>query len=823
LSITLPLRNQAQLADFLQRLYNPSDPEYRHYLTGAQFDSQYGPTQADYNNVVRWAQSQGLTITKQYSSRTILNVAGSTAVVQRAFGVKIANLTMPDGTIVHSHLASPAIPQSIASVISSVIGLSNANLRRYSHISPKQNLRAEFQNPLGLAPKLGTGPAGGLAPADVKTAYNLTGIVTTSTGTSTMQGEGQSVALFELDSYVQSDITTYANQFNLGVPNLTNVLVDGYSPKPLDGQTEVVLDIDMILALAPKTHIYVYQAANLTPSVLDMYQQIADDFNTTHASVVSTSWGLDEASAGSTTITAEATAFAKMAAQGQTIYAAAGDQGAYDNGTTLSVDDPASQPGVTAVGGTQLTVRTAGGAYLAETSWNSFALGTLLGPEGGGGGISSVWPLQTWESGTFWSGLKITNRTVPDVALDADPQTGYDIFVAATVNGVPGGWQTEGGTSAAAPLWGGMTALVNQLRAADGLTTSLGFANPAFYSIGNTYSATSTTTTYASTFHDITTGTNLFYSAGPAYDMSTGWGSFFGDAMVSELAGKGIEALPKGPLTGTVTDTNSAPIKGAIITALTTGNSQVAGTATTDASGAYTIQLPVGIPLNVSADGDPTSAIKYAGMTVNNVVVKTSGTTPVNFTLLGVSPFAQNSINFITVPYDFTGVADFATLFGLTTPLTASDPKLYYWDPIHVDYVQTPVSPADTFHIGYGYWVKFGSSANGWYLHRQGIPASLTQPFNLALQPGWNMIGDPYLNDYPLNKVQIDSAIAPGNPTTLAASTLTSPVLYIYTGGAGNYTTLNDTTGVLPAGKGVWLYCFSSSGATMILQPSNLP
>jgi len=828
LSITLPLRNTAQLNIFLKQLYDPTSPQFHHYMTGAQFDSQFGPTQSDYDQVVSWALSQGLTITKEYSSRTILSVKGNAASVERAFGVQLANLSLPDGSVVHTHVALPQVPLGIGSIISGVLGLSNANARHTHVVRKPASVLSQFplDSSLSKSGVVGTGPAGGLAPSDFRKAYSLTGNVTTPGGQITLLGAGESVALYELDTYFPTDIQEFANEFSLGSPELTDVPVDGFDQQPtLDlGQVEVVLDIDMVLSLAPYAHVYVYQAANQDPDATDMYQQIADDFDTKQTSVVSTSWGIDETD-GLDSIPAETTAFQKMLAQGQTIYAAAGDDGAYDNfeedptAAVLSVDDPASQPDVTGVGGTRITTNGPGGAYVSETSWDSSPLAD--GPEGGGGGISSQWPLQSWESGTFWTNLKITNRTVPDVSLNADPDTGYDIFV-----GDLGGWQTIGGTSAAAPLWTSMTALANELRTNDGLGTNLGFANPTYYTIGDSYSATSTTTNYAASFHDITTGNNLFYDAGPGYDMSTGWGSFFGDAMIAELAGNAIAALPKGTLTGTVTDSASTPVVGAVITALTTGNGQLAGTATTNALGVYTVSLPVGIPLNVSADGSPTGAT-YAGQTVNDVKVSTTAATTLNFTLQAVTAYTQNTINFISVPYDYTGIADFATIFDLSTPLTASDPKLFYWDPINFDYVQTPVSPADTFHLGYGYWVDFPSSSTGWYLHRQGVAASLAIPFTFRLQPGWNMIGDPFLQDYPISGIQISpqtiAGTTTGATTSLPTSTLVSPILYYYTGGSGNYTALNASTDSLKEGLGEWLYCYSTTGAVMSMTPISTP
>ncbi|MGZ4123537.1 MAG: S53 family peptidase, partial [Tumebacillaceae bacterium] len=194
-----------------------------------------------------------------------------------------------------------------------------------------------------------------------------------------------------------------------------------------------------------------------------------------------------------------------MATQGQSVYAASGDSGAYDCGTsTLDVDNPANDPYVTGVGGTKLTL--SGGAYSSEKVWSN-----TLYSEGGGGGISRVYSKPSWQTGTgttnsYSNGM----RQVPDVSADADPSSGYSIYSA-------GSWTVYGGTSCAAPLWAGITAVNNQY-AASKSKPNLGQANPTLYSKFNT------TQTYAP-YHDITSGSNLYYPATTGYDQASGIGS----------------------------------------------------------------------------------------------------------------------------------------------------------------------------------------------------------------------------------------------------------------------------------------------------------
>jgi kumamolisin len=338
----------------------------------------------------------------------------------------------------------------------------------------------------------------GVTPAIIRSAYNLPSSVT---------GSGQSLALMELDGYSASDITGYESQFSLPAVLLNNILVDGATGSAGGGADEVTLDIELMVAVAPgATQIMVYEGPNDDTGILDVYDKIASD---NIAKEVSSSWGSteDTSSFGQS----ENTVFQQMSAQGQSIYAAAGDSGADDNGSSLSVGDPASQPYVVGVGGTTLTT-SSNGAYTSETTWTD-----------GGGGISSVWTIPSWQVGVASTSSKgsSTMRNVPDVSLNADPNTGYAIYLS-------GSWTEFGGTSCAAPLWAAFTALVNEQRVSNGMT-DLGFPNPSLYAVGKG-------SDYNSDFHDIANGsTNGYYPAVTGFDDATGLGSFNGTNLFQDL------------------------------------------------------------------------------------------------------------------------------------------------------------------------------------------------------------------------------------------------------------------------------------------------
>ena len=486
LALTLAGRDPAGLNDLLRRLYTPGDPLQGRFLTPAEFTERFGPTEADYAAVAAFARQKGLTVTGTHANRLLLDVSGTAGQVEAAFGLHLGRYRSRAGRLFRAPDAEPAIPAALAGRLIGVIGLDTAVLRR-PHLKP------------ALHSDLDTGQSSGLSAVGIQKAYGLANVSAT--------GAGQSLALFELDGYTVADIRTYASANGLPAPPLQNILVDGAAGTAGDNSDEVTLDIELAFAAVPGvSRILVYETPNngLDAAVLDCYNRIATD---NLARQVSTSWGAPEDQTSQATLNSENQIFQQMAAQGQSVFSAGGDNGAYDDGVSLSVDDPSSQPYVTGIGGTQLTLNS-GGSYVRETVWSDSTDTTFSTfGSGSGGGFSKAWPAPAYQAALLPSpGL----RSVPDVALDADPDTGYAIYSR-------GSWVEYGGTSAAVPFWAGLAARVNQMRAAQGLAPA-GFLNPAIYQIG-------ASALYASDFHDITSGDNLYYPAKTGYDNATGWGS----------------------------------------------------------------------------------------------------------------------------------------------------------------------------------------------------------------------------------------------------------------------------------------------------------
>jgi len=907
-ALTLPLRNQAQLAELLRRQYTPGDVLYHQYLTPAEFGARFSPTEADYAAVSDWATSQGLVVLGTHASRAVLDIGGTTAQVEAAFGVTLGRYKLSDGRVVFANNRAPRVPRPVAARLAGVAGLSSLSRMVPHHrlLTPQSGAGAlagpRIPRPLPGQGGIGTGPAGGLAPNDIKYAYNLsvitplygttvggggtpgtgtgapgTGTTTGTPGTGTttgtvagapLDGTGQTIGLFELDGYDPKDIALYVQQFGLptalGTPAtattlatgvVQTVLLDGYSgvPTSIDGQSEVTLDIDMLLALVPNaTNIYSYEADQNTSATasIDLFNQMADDLAPDGKSpllqVISSSWGIPEKDEDPAVRDAENTVFQKMAAQGQSIFNAAGDSGAFDRfrnsptgplGVQPAVDNPASQPFMTGVGGTTLkykkpaTNKNTGlvspGFYVSEAVWASSSLNSPNGPAGGGGGSSEVWPKPDYQLGY---GSSPTTRDVPDVALDADPNSGYDIFVAGKA-------ETYGGTSAAAPLWAGFIALVNQQRAANGLGT-VGFLNPTLYALGRAND-------YPALFHDVVTGSNLLYQAGPGYDDATGFGSFIGDALLARLSANADMGTGTAVITGTVTDTSAPPlpIAGAVVSAVSVATGAVKATATTDASGAYTLTVPSGLALNITVSGPSaattttgtpgtpgappigtgtgtgtttTTGPVYAGQTDTGLNLTTGQALTLNFALNAGHQFAAG-LQMISSPYDYTAAGNFAAVFGLTTPLTSRDPRLIQWQPSLSVYAFYPTSPADTLRPGQAYWVKF-STVTAIQSQGAAVPAAT---FTIPLQQGWNQIGDPFAAPVDLAAL---SAATPGGAgaSPIAGSALVQPILYRYDLSAGGYISLDSSTGVLNPYDGYWIFA-TQAAVLNVPPPSALP
>jgi kumamolisin len=539
LTIGLRLRNQATLQAYVNNATHPHVTMTRRYLTPDQVTSTFGPLPSSTQAVMDYMQKAGFTVTTTYKQHLLIDFHGTIGQAEQAFQVQINNYRAPSGRIFYATPTNPSVPSTLAGIIQSVSGLDNAT--QFSHppvLSPKQ-LNAQARVNANCA-----GAGQGYTPSQIASAYNLNGLYNAG-----FHGEGQIVALYELDDYAQSDISAYTACYGGASVPISRISIAGGISGPGSDAIEVELDMELILSAAPRlAGLRIYEAPNSDTGALDAWAQIISDA----VPIVSTSWGACEPVVTQSYATLENDLLMVAIAQGQSIFVSSGDHGTNDcigtNGpqTTETVDDPASQPYVTAVGGTSLAIG-ANNSYGGETVWQGISNGFFVGS---GGGISSFWAMPNWQQGSgvishfssqqtcvAYSGGKGYCREVPDVALNADPNTGYPVYCTVkAANCSPASpWSVVGGTSAAAPLWAAMNALANEKSLHDG-NFNLGFLNPLLYQIEQNTGGTS----YANDFHDITSGSNSAfndgkYPAGPGYDMATGLGSYNALALAGDL------------------------------------------------------------------------------------------------------------------------------------------------------------------------------------------------------------------------------------------------------------------------------------------------
>ena len=487
LAIGLHVRNGEMLTNLLQQIYDPASVNYRHYLTPAQFAENFGATESDYQAVIAFAKANGLTVGATHSNRLLLEVGGTVADIEKAFHVNLRTYKHP--TEARTFFA-PDVEPSVDSTLQvvDISGLDNFIVPHPMSLKPAPITHIP-------TPAAGSGPSNNFVGVDFRKAY-VPGV--------SLNGAGQTVGLLEFDGYYAADIASYESLAGLASVPLQNVLLNHVHGNAGANNSEVALDIEMAVSMAPGlAKIIVYEGS----SGNTILSRMATD---NLAKQISASWtyGINA--------TTE-TLFQQFAAQGQSFFNASGDSDAYSGAVAPPTDDP----NITVVGGTTLTTDSLG-AWASETVWN------WGGGTGTGGGISTINAIPSWQQGVSMSANhgSVTMRNLPDVALTAD-----NIWVIYN-NGTGGSF---GGTSCAAPLWAAFTALVNQQALANGRST-VGFVNPAIYAIG-------TGPNYASLFHDTTTGDNTSsksptnFFAVTSYDLCTGWGTPVGAGLINALAG----------------------------------------------------------------------------------------------------------------------------------------------------------------------------------------------------------------------------------------------------------------------------------------------
>jgi subtilase family serine protease len=507
LAIGLPLRDEAGLRALAADVSNPASSNFRHFLTLDQLTERFGPSAADYQSLIAWAQSNHLTVEAQYPHRLLLGVSGNASDVEQALAVKLSYAKRPDGSTFYRPDRAPSLDLDV----------------KVSHIAGVDNLFVPQHR--------GGSQLGGAAYGshDLRNAY--------ASACLGLTGAGESVGLMAYGAYLRSDITTYENKVHIAhtsacgastagsAPCLKNVHIPSSYTPVINGFTaEITSDTELAIAMAPGLHqVRVFQADSSTgctagDSIFSAWLAATDvkQFSSSISYCVSDDVSTEE----------------MMAAAGQSVFYPSGDDGG-DGTAGLSFAE-FLQSDITPVGGTILTMTGKGKSYASEQAWYSSGGGVEDYPAatcpagctpGTSGCPSNCIPAYQVGVANSSNGASSTYRNDPDIAMPSQ-----SLFVV-----ISGSLDTFCGTSASAPLMAGFMALVNQQQCASQPSTctkGLGFISPALYEIGLD------APTFASSFHDVVSNaaqasscvvssgdTNPADPAVTGYDLATGWGS----------------------------------------------------------------------------------------------------------------------------------------------------------------------------------------------------------------------------------------------------------------------------------------------------------
>ncbi len=482
---------QAMIERRLKGRLSPEEERRAHN----NFHAVHDADPADLDQVEQFARQHGLAVVEKNAARRAVVLSGTVKDFNEAFGVDLEKYEYPGGTY-RGRTGPVQIPAELKDVVAGVFGLDDR-----PQVKPHLRHRGQRGN---VQWHSNSNPAS-FTPPDLAKLYSFP---------DGGDGSGQCIGIIEFGGgYRPRDLKTYFSELKIKPPQVAAVSVDHGRNLPTgDGNGpdgEVMLDIEVAGAVAPKAKIVVYFAPNTDRGFIDAVTTAIHD-QTHRPGVISISWGGPESEWTQQAMTALDDAFQTAAALGITVCCAAGDNGSSDgvDDGASHVDFPASSPYALACGGTRLVA--ADGRISDETVWNE------LPNEGAtGGGVSTFFSVPTWQAGlkaTLVSGERVGLRTrgLPDVAGDADPVTGYDVRV-------DGSDAVIGGTSAVAPLWAGLVACINQLK-----EHNVGFINPTIYS-------------HPEAFNDVTQGNNGAYSADDNWDACTGMGTPNGKALLAVL------------------------------------------------------------------------------------------------------------------------------------------------------------------------------------------------------------------------------------------------------------------------------------------------
>lgn len=503
--VGLKLRNEAELDKYIAEVNDPASANYGKYLTPSDIQALYSPAADDVDAVIAFLQDHQMTVLNVSDNRTLIYVEGTVVQIESAFDVEMNRYSITDATGLVTYVSNagdPSVPIRLEHTIEGIMGL-NTYARFQSNALEATGEKEPKAPPAG--PR-------GMSPEDVATVYDFPNANNKNVGTA-YTGKGKKLAIATAHTYDPDDMKEYWKQHGIvRTGTIKNIYING---KSTTLNSETTLDLQTAGGQAPGADILMYMAVD--PKFVNFtmtFNQIVVDND---ADVMSVSWGLCESFTGKRQMKLEHTIFKQAAAQGMPVFVASGDYGAYDCkippekdedgklvAPPLDVDYPSSDPYTTAVGGT--TLFDSQGSRALEMAW-----------KGSGGGVSGYWKRPSWQHGP---GVPASEkRNTADVALNADPATGYSFRFE-------GKWVVYGGTSVAAPEWAALWILIDEAA-----NKRIGNANELIYEMGRSAD-------YGKVFYDITRGDNgnywgPGYKAGANWDHPTGWGVPNGEALLN--------------------------------------------------------------------------------------------------------------------------------------------------------------------------------------------------------------------------------------------------------------------------------------------------
>ncbi|HVN91654.1 MAG TPA: protease pro-enzyme activation domain-containing protein [Candidatus Binataceae bacterium] len=702
MSVTFALRNAATANQLLAELQDPSSPKYHHWLSSAEFSREFDPPQEEIDAVAAWLSSMGFKVRPVSPGDRLILFSGTTSQVAHAFHTTIHNFGAKGE---YGNIGDPIIPKRFSGVIGQIHGLDNFKKAIADSRSQLRILTETASKPskpaITLASRVGDYPVASDAepdgdsgsskingtqsfgPADFATFYD---------SPSAYDGSGgDCIAIVGDSDYQQSSVTTFNTTFSLPSSSITKVTVNGHNPGFNGDETEALLDLEWSHAVAPGATIHYYVGDSSKSVIAPIIDQINQAVNDNICGTISVSFSLCGGSS-SFYLNTVSPIYTKAALQGQSIFVSSGDNGAAGYtagcvvGTSLNVNEMGADPNVTAVGGASFDPNfNSGGSNTsvvtstAQRVWNDPEDGKPRGGAGGGG-ASAVYSKPSYQTGP---GVPSDGkRDVPDVALIASPYfpggwtfVDNNCFVSSCDgSGKPTAYPF-GGTSLSAPAWAGISKLIAQAAGA-----RPGPLNQQLYTLANGTSA-------SSIFADVVNGNNSFngvtgFSAGPGFDLATGWGTVDIAALVASFNSSplpGPKTLKIGPAKLSFGKVNYASAGSASqIKTITIANSKkdnrTAIVSSIDASPGFSVDpaciasIPAGKSLKCNITFTPQSlGESNASLTVND----NAGDSPQIIAVTGTGSqgnlrLTPSALTFTKVPLGTTSAPKLITLYNRT-------------------------------------------------------------------------------------------------------------------------------------------------------------